>query len=48
MIWVGPTRLLQNTHTEQPMQEKHLKIIRKMNSKTPPDLAEELKASEVT
>lgn len=45
---VGPTQILQNTHAEQPKQEKHLKIIRKMNSKNPPDLAEGLKASEIT
>lgn len=48
LSWVGPTRLLQNTHAEQPMQEKHLKINRQMNSKNPPDLAQGLKASEVT
>lgn len=45
---MGPTQILQNTHAEQPKQEKHFKIIRKMNSKNPPDLAEGLKASEVT
>lgn len=44
---VGPTQILQNTHAEQPEQEKYLKIIRKMNRKNPPDLAEALEASEV-